>query len=121
MITNVASLLWKAAAERPAEPAIIEAGGGGASVTDYDGLRRGAAATASALTRCGLQPRDRVGIFLEGGADAVAAFFGVAAAGGIAVVINESLRPRQIEHMLEASSATTLITSEDLLARQPRP
>ena len=118
MITNIASVLWDTAARRPAEPAIIE--GGGESITDYDGLRSRAAAMASALTQRGLLPGDRVGIFLDGGADAVAAFFGVVAAGGIAVVINESLRPRQVEYMLEASGATALITTEDLLARQPR-
>jgi len=118
VITNIASLLWETAARRPTQPAIVE--GGGESVTDYDGLRRQAGATASGLIQRGLQPGDRVGIFLDGGADAVAAFFGVAAAGGIAVVINESLRPRQVEYMLEASGAKALITTEDLLARQPR-
>ena len=118
MITNIASLLWKAAAEQPASPAVIE--DGGRSSTDYDALRSHAGAIAAALTQRGLAPHDRVGIFLEGGAEAIAACFGVWAAGGIAVLINESLRPRQIEHILEASGATTLITSEDLLARQPR-
>ncbi len=119
VITNIASLLWDTATRRPAEPAIIE--GGGESVTSYGALRARAAAVAAALIQRGLQPQGRVGIFLDGGAEAVAAFFGVAAAGGIAVVINESLRPRQVEYMLEASGATALITTEELLARQPRP
>jgi len=92
----------------------------GGRVTDYGTLQRRAAAIGAALASSGFQVHDRVGIFLDGGADAIAAFFGVTAAGGIAVVINESLRPRQVEHILEASGATTLITSEDLLARQPR-
>ena len=119
VITNIASLLWDTATRRPAEPAIIE--GGGESITSYGALRARAAAVAAALIQRGLQPQGRVGIFLDGGAEAVAAFFGVAAAGGIAVVINESLRPRQVEYMLEASGATALITTEELLARQPRP
>lgn len=118
VITNIADLLWKTAAQREVAPAIIEGGSG--SHLDYGALRRRAAQIAAALTERGLQPQSRVGIFLDGGTEAVAAFCGVAAAGGIAVVINESLRPRQVEQMLEASSATTLITSEDLLARQPR-
>ena len=116
MITNIASLLWETTAAQPARPAIIEGG----SVTPYDVLRHRATAIALGLVQEGLQPGDRVGIFLDGGAEAVAAFFGVAAAGGIAVVINESLRPRQVEHILEASGATALITTEQLLARQPR-
>jgi amino acid adenylation domain-containing protein len=117
MNTNIASLLWTAAAKHSAQPAIMERG----SVIDYDALLRRAAATAAGLIQRGLKPHERVGIFLEGGAEAIGAFFGVAAAGGIAVIINESLRPRQVEHILEAASATALITSEDLLARQPRP
>jgi acyl-CoA synthetase (AMP-forming)/AMP-acid ligase II len=113
---NIANLLWKTAATRAAHPAVIEGG----RVTDYGALQRRAAAIARDLTATGLKVDDRVGIFLEGGTDAIAAFFGVAAAGGIAVVINESLRPRQVEHMLGVSSAVALITSEELVSRQPR-
>ena len=114
---NIAALVWRTAAADPARPAVIADG----HVTDYASLQRRASALAASLTNAGLHPYDRVGIFLDGGADAVAAFFGVVAAGGIAVVINESLRPRQVEHILHGAGASTLITSEDLLARQPRP
>jgi amino acid adenylation domain-containing protein len=117
VILNVANLLWNSAAAHPAHPAIVEGG----AVTDYATLQRRAGGIASALTAAGIRAYDRVGIFLDGGAEAVAAFFGVAAAGGIAVVINESLRPRQVEHILEVAGARALMTSEDLLARQPRP
>jgi amino acid adenylation domain-containing protein len=116
LIPNIASLLWNTAAARAGQPAVLEGG----AATDYATLQGRAAAIAMALTASGVRAYDRVGIFLDGGAEAIAAFFGVAAAGGIAVVINESLRPRQVEHTLEASDATALITSEDLLSRQPR-
>jgi len=116
VILNVANLLWNSAAAHAAHPAIVEGG----AVTDYASLRRRAGGIAAALTAAGIRAYDRVGIFLDGGAEAVAAFFGVAAAGGIAVVINESLRPRQVEHILEVAGARALMTSEDLLARQPR-
>ena len=43
---------------------------------------------------------------LRRGADAAAAFFGVLAAGAVAVIVNELLRPRQIEHVLEHSGAS---------------
>ncbi len=114
---NIANVLWKTAATHAAQAAVIERD----CVTDYAALQRRAAGVAADLIAGGLKVYDRVGIFLEGGTDAIAAFFGVAAAGGIAVVINESLRPRQVEHTLAVSGATALITSEDLLARQPRP
>jgi len=117
VISNVARLLWNAAAAGPARPAVVEA----ERSTDYASLQRRAAAFAAALRDGGLQAHDRVGIFLDGGADAVAAFFGVAAAGGIAVIINESMRPRQVEQILEGAAAGALITSGDMLSRQPRP
>jgi len=37
------------------------------------------------------------------------------------VVVSDTLRPRQIEHVLSHSGARCLVTSADLLARQPRP
>src|SRR5947207_13690752 len=114
---NIAGLLWRTAHAAPGHPAVDERG----KTTDYVSLQGRAGAIAAALLDAGLRPYDRVGIFLDGGADAVAAFFGVAAAGGIAVVINESLRPRQVEHILQASGAAALITTDELLARQPRP
>jgi len=82
---NIAGLVWRTAATDPARPAVIADG----HITDYASLQRRASAIAASLTNAGLLPYDRVGVFLDGGADAVAAFFGVTAAGGIAVVINE--------------------------------
>lgn len=113
---NFALMLWDAADRDGDHPAIVERG----SVTDYTALRSRTAAIASALVGAGIGPNDRVGIFLERGSDAAAALFGVAAAGGIAVIVNEGLRPRQIEHILSHAGVAALLTSSDLLDRQPR-
>ena len=48
-----------------------------------------------------MEPGDRVAVLLQRGGDAAAAFFGVLASGAINVTVNESLRPRQIEHILK--------------------
>jgi acyl-CoA synthetase (AMP-forming)/AMP-acid ligase II len=115
--SNIANLLWTTAEADPARRAVIEPG----RITDYGSLRRRAASIAAALADVGVRAGDRVGIFLDGGAEAVAAFFGVAAVGGIAVVVNEWLRPRQVEHMLDGAGTAALITSDDVISRQPRP
>jgi len=118
MNCNAALLLWRAA-HTPASadrPAIVERD----AVVDYAGLRGRAAAVAAALTAAGAGPDRPVAIFLERGCDAAAAFFGTLAIGGIAVFINETLRSRQIDHILAHSGARHLITTADLLARQPR-
>jgi acyl-CoA synthetase (AMP-forming)/AMP-acid ligase II len=57
---------------------------------------------------------------LERGAEAAAAFLGAMAAGAIAININESLRTRQIEHILEHAGVSLLITDQQLLDRLPR-
>jgi len=113
---NAALLLWRAAHRGGDRPAIVER----EVVTDYAGLMRRAAAVADALAAAGVGPDSPVAIFLERGCDAAAAFFGTLAVGGIAVVVNEGLRPRQIDHILEHSGARHLITTAELLARQPR-
>ena len=115
--SNVAGMLWDVAERYTRRAAILY----GSATTDYGKLRDRAAAVARTLSEQGVRPGDRVGIFLDAGADAVAAFFGVTAVGGIAIVINESLRPRQVEYMLRHGGAVLLITSTGLLDRQPRP
>ena len=117
MDRSIATMLWEAAERRGDGPAVVERG----ASTSYAATRDRAAGIGTYLQRLGIRPDDRVAIFLERGAEAAAAFFGVAATGAIAVIVNETLRPRQIEHILQHAGARALITSADLLARQPRP
>ncbi len=116
MDRSLATMLWNTAELRGDHPAFIERG----VATDYAALRDRAAAFGMHLRSLGVSPGERVAIFLERGAEAAAAFFGVASMGGIAVIVNESLRARQIEHILDHAGARVLLTSADLLARQPR-
>jgi amino acid adenylation domain-containing protein len=113
---NAAHLLWDSAARHGDRPAVVERG----STVTYSALRERAATIGAALRAEGIGTEDRVAILLERGRDAAAAFFGTLAAGAIAVVVNETLRPRQIEHVLAHSGARCLVTTGDLLARQPR-
>ncbi|HEX2602850.1 MAG TPA: AMP-binding protein [Gemmatimonadaceae bacterium] len=115
--TNIALLLWGTATEHGSTCAISERD----VDTTYSELRSRAAEVAARLTADGVKPGDRVAVFLERGADAAAAFFGAVACGAIAINVNETLRPRQVEHILSHSSAAALISSAEMLARQPRP
>jgi amino acid adenylation domain-containing protein len=113
---NIALLLWRTAEVLPHTAAIVER----ETSASYIELRARAESVAVELARLGVQPGDRVGILLDRGADAAAAFFGVAAAGAVAININETLRPRQIEYILQHSRAAALISEPTMLARQPR-
>ena len=114
--SNIALLLWGTADRVSERCAIAERG----AEVSYGELRARAARIATALRKAGVVPGDRVAIFLERGADAAAAFFGAAASGAIAINVNETLRPRQVEHILADSGAIAFITSAELLERQPR-
>jgi len=116
LLPNFAEMLWAGAATHGDAPAIIERD----RTTSHRELKERAAAIAAMLLDRGLVANQRVGILLDRGADAAAAFFGIAAAGGIAININETLRPRQIEYVLEHAGASFLITTQEVLARQPR-
>lgn len=115
-MTNIAGMLWSAADRAGGRVAVME---GERSVT-YGGLRDRAAAVAAALQAHGVEPDDRVAVFQEPGAEAAAAFFGAAAVGAVPVILNEDLRPRQVEHVLEDCRPAVLLASGELLARQPR-
>jgi amino acid adenylation domain-containing protein len=114
--TNFTRLLCDGAARWPQRPLISQQG----TSYSFETLAEQGGAFA-AMLQSRIAVGDRVGIFMERGAAAAAAFFGVLAAGAVAVNINERLRPRQVEHILSDSGARVLLTSPDLLARQPRP
>jgi amino acid adenylation domain-containing protein len=109
-------MLLATAAEGPDRRAIVD----GEEVTSYSDLAARALAIAALLQAAGLRPGDRAALMLPRGRDAAAAFFGALAAGAVAVQVNETLRPRQIEHILTHAGARALLTTGGLLQRQPR-
>jgi amino acid adenylation domain-containing protein len=113
---NVAGLLWRAAASHGGHVAIRMNG----AATTYAGLRDRAGAIGQKLITLGVKGGDRVAIFLERASDAAAAIFGALATGAVPTVINERSRPRQIEYVLQNSTAKLLLTSAELRGRQPR-
>jgi acyl-CoA ligase (AMP-forming) (exosortase A-associated) len=113
---NVAHMLGATAARDGGRPAVVERD----TEVTYAELRDAAGGVAAGLRRLGVQPGDRVALFLHRGAPAAAAFFGIAAAGGVGVILNETLRPRQIEHVLSHSNARVLVHSAELLEALPR-
>lgn len=120
-IPNVTASLYGLLARTAADaPHAIAIAHGDAQLT-YAQLEARAGAVADLLAQRGVREGDRVAILLERSAEAVACFFGILRRGGIAVVINDRLRPRQMEHVLGDSGASALLTSAEMLGRQPRP
>ena len=113
---NVALMLWDSAEHHGDRPAIVQRD----RSVDYASLRARASAIGAALLAAGARADDRVAILLERGADAAAALFGVMGVGCVAVVLDETLRPRQIEHILSDAGTVAVLTSNEMLGRQPR-
>ncbi|MFN2565526.1 MAG: AMP-binding protein [Gemmatimonadaceae bacterium] len=109
-------MLGATAARAGDRPAVI----GRHGEATYAELCDAAGAIAAGLHQLGVEPGDRVALFLNRGARAASAFFGVAATGGVAVILNETLRVRQIEHVLGHCDARVLVYSQDLLGALPR-
>ncbi|MEV6059984.1 class I adenylate-forming enzyme family protein [Nocardia asteroides] len=89
----------------------------GNQVRTYDGLALQVRLFASALVELGLEPGDRVSLYLPNSVEYVICWYGAMRAGMIANPINSALSPREVEFLLEDSGATVLVTTADLAAR----
>jgi amino acid adenylation domain-containing protein len=114
---NTCRMLFEAAERAEGEPAVID----GAATISYGRLAERALGFAAALQSAGVGRDDRVAVLLRRNSDAAAAFFGVLSAGAIAVMVNDQLRPRQIEHVLNDSGAVVLLSSAAIMDRFARP
>ena len=63
------------------------------------------------LREHGLEPGDRVAVYLEKSCEEAYAIFGTSMAGGVIVPVNPLLRPRQVAHILGDCGVRFLITT----------
>ena len=82
----------------------------------YRDVHEKVALVASRLFQAGLNPGDRVGIYLEHSADLVFSLFGISQAGGVFVPINPLLFPQQTLHIFNDCRMKALITTHGRLS-----
>ncbi|MBF0422419.1 MAG: AMP-binding protein [Magnetococcales bacterium] len=70
----------------------------------------------TALSRCGLQPHEPVGLLLDHSLELVNAIFAVLLARGVFVIINPILKPEQAAHIVRDCRIRTLITAPTTVA-----
>jgi long-chain acyl-CoA synthetase len=70
---------------------------------------------AKALADAGVEPGDRVGVYLPNLPQYVIAFHGILRAGGIVVPMNPQYKSREISHLLGDSGATAVVALADLV------
>nr|APD71903.1 non-ribosomal peptide synthetase 4 [Streptomyces sp.] len=112
-IFNLGDLLAYQAAIRGTDSAVED---GGTTLT-YRQLHTTACEVSRRLSNRGVRPGDRVVVLLPRSAGALACFFGATRLGAVAVLINESLHARQIEHIIRHSGARLVITDGRLSGR----
>jgi acyl-CoA ligase (AMP-forming) (exosortase A-associated) len=116
MVYTVRDVLDRQASRAPASKAAIVDGAERLTCAE---LRARACSGGVLLKERGVRKGDRVGVFLRRSADAVAALFATWYAGGVAVVINDSLRTQQVQHILEHSEASCVVTDSAHLPLVP--
>ena len=112
-IFTLGDLLADRAVTRATDTAVED----GDTTLTYRQLYGAAQDVGRQLAERGIRAGDRVAIMLPRSAGALAWFFGVTRCGAVAVVVNDSLRERQIEHIIEHSGARLVVTDRRLSGR----
>ena len=84
---------------------------------NYDQLAGHLLACARGLGALGLEPNERVAVYLEKRLEAAIGLFAAAAAGGVFVPVNPLLKPPQVGYILRDCNVRVLITSASRLAQ----
>jgi long-chain acyl-CoA synthetase len=100
-MTNLSVYLAESAYKYPDASALV----GVDTTTSYSALATDVARFADYLTYGGLRPGDRVGVMLPNGPEFAVVFYGILHAGGVAVPLNPTLHPRELEFYLTIAGA----------------
>src|SRR6056297_1711109 len=110
-MTNLVADIADTAAEMPENVALSFAG----QDVPYAAFWARVGQFAQGLADAGVEPGDRVGIYLPNLPQYVTAFHGVLRAGGIVVPMNPQYKSREISHLLADSEASVVVTLADLV------
>lgn len=104
--------LRRAAARTPDKAALVFYG----AVTSYAELDAEVSRVAGWLqAEGGVQPGDRVGLFMQNAPQFVAAFYGIVRAGGVVTPLNAMYRTRELRHIVADAGIRVVLAAQDLL------
>lgn len=113
MADLIHDFLFDSARRTPGAEALVH----GPARLDYAALAAAVEGAAGALLAAGVQPRERVAVFLEKRIENVAAMFGASLAGAVFVPVNPQLKAEQVAHILADCNVRILVTSPERLAQ----
>jgi long-chain acyl-CoA synthetase len=111
--TNLADFLIQSAANYPSNTALHFMG----KEMKYAELLEGAYRFANVIRKLGIRRGDRVAIMLPNCPQLVIAYYGSLLAGAVVVMTNPLYMPRELQHQLQDSGATVILTL-DLLHKK---
>ncbi len=108
---NLADAFTQSVQQRPQKVAVFW----GESELTYATLLAQSLAVARQLTeKFGVQPGDRVGVWLKNRPEFIPGLFGILNAGAVHVPINNFFKPAEVSHVLNDAGVDVLITDEEL-------
>ncbi|MBV7378039.1 class I adenylate-forming enzyme family protein [Maritimibacter dapengensis] len=110
---NMAHWLARAASRAGDDPALFY---GHRQVASYGAFFREASSVAGALREQGIEPGDRVALFMKNVPDYLIVLYGIWICGAAAVPINAKLHAREAAFIVEASGAKMVFVTDDSLS-----
>jgi malonyl-CoA/methylmalonyl-CoA synthetase len=107
MQNSIVEAVFQHAQERPERPAVFFEN----QVISYGQLYADVERFAYALARQGVQPGERVALFLENSPAFVVAYLGTHLAGGIVVLVNTHYRQVELSHIMADAGVRLCVTS----------
>jgi malonyl-CoA/methylmalonyl-CoA synthetase len=106
-MNSIVEAMFTHAQQEPEHPALLSE----KQAISYGQLRSEVERFAHALAAWGLQPEDRVALFLENSLAFVVAYLGTQLAGGIVVLVNTQYRQVELTHILTDAGVRLCVTS----------
>ena len=108
--------LRQAAKEYPEKVAVITPETGGKEYS-YRWLEENSSALAASLAKMGVEPEDRIALWMKNSLEYILSFYGILKAGGVVVPISTHYGEREVLHQLKETEVKGMITSDNLYAQ----
>ncbi len=108
--------LRQAAKEYPKKVAVITPEAGGKEYS-YQWLEENSSALAASLAGMGVEPQDRIALWMKNSLEYILSFYGILKAGGVVVPISTHYGEREVLHQLKETEVKGMITSGNLYAQ----
>jgi acyl-CoA synthetase (AMP-forming)/AMP-acid ligase II len=108
--------LRRAAREYPDKVAVIEPEAGGKEYT-YQWLEESSSVLAASLAGMGVEPGDRIALWMKNSLGYILSFYGILKAGGIVVPVSTHYGEREVLYQLRVTDVKGVITSDNLYAQ----